>query len=237
MVQDEPCRLTASALLRPLLQDAIFPNAATITGPAEFRYHASIRPLYDFFNLRQPCILPRSSFLLLEQKEAKTLQELKLDPSHLSANPSLMFQELLAGSEESPAGIFEELPYKVQNLLHELSNSSPLFEDPLLIRAKIKTERAILRNLEKLRRQCTKAQEREQATLFARLERLAWRSFPEGNTQERLISWLPYQIRHGEKFFTELLRATREQALGQTSLLALSEDGSLSTLYADISLA
>ncbi|HQH28311.1 MAG TPA: bacillithiol biosynthesis BshC, partial [Oligoflexia bacterium] len=46
-LEDAPERFSSSALLRPLVQDSIFPSAVYIAGEAEMRYFVQILPLYD----------------------------------------------------------------------------------------------------------------------------------------------------------------------------------------------
>ena len=41
---DDPLRFSTSALLRPLVQDTLFPTAAYVGGPAELGYFAQLRP-------------------------------------------------------------------------------------------------------------------------------------------------------------------------------------------------
>ncbi len=59
LLESDPLRFSTSALLRPLVQDALLPTAAWIGGPAELAYYAQIGLLYDLFGVRQPLVFAR----------------------------------------------------------------------------------------------------------------------------------------------------------------------------------
>lgn len=74
-----PEAFTASALLRPVVQDAILPTAALIGGPAEIAYLAQSQVVYARLLGRMPAVLPRASFTLVEPPIARFLDQYGLD--------------------------------------------------------------------------------------------------------------------------------------------------------------
>jgi bacillithiol synthase len=61
----EAALLGPNVVLRPLLQDLLLPNAATICGPSEVRYRAQLGPLYRHAGIPQPLLAPRLRAVLL----------------------------------------------------------------------------------------------------------------------------------------------------------------------------
>ncbi|MCA9728878.1 MAG: bacillithiol biosynthesis BshC [Candidatus Eisenbacteria bacterium] len=57
--------LAPNVLLRPCLQDWVFPNLATICGPSEIRYRMQLGPLYRALAVSEPVRLPRLHALLV----------------------------------------------------------------------------------------------------------------------------------------------------------------------------
>ena len=56
----DPLRFSTSALLRPIVQDALLPTAAYVGGPAEVAYFAQLAPLYAAYDLAMPLVVPRA---------------------------------------------------------------------------------------------------------------------------------------------------------------------------------
>src|SRR5262249_124399 len=84
--QDLP--LSANVLLRPAMQDAIFPTAAYVGGPAEIAYFAQAAAVYEALGRRTPPVYPRISATILEPRIERVLKKYELD-----------FQDLFRGRE------------------------------------------------------------------------------------------------------------------------------------------
>jgi len=55
----EPETLSPNVVLRPLVQDSLFPNLATVAGPGELAYHAQLAPAYEQLDVGRPVLFPR----------------------------------------------------------------------------------------------------------------------------------------------------------------------------------
>ena len=78
-------RATPSAALRPVLQDRVFPNLATLVGHSELVYHGMLGPLYDRFGVRRPPLVPRASWTILSRRSSDRLAKIGLTPEQLLA--------------------------------------------------------------------------------------------------------------------------------------------------------
>jgi len=86
-LEREPRLWSPSALLRPLVQDALLPTAAYVAGPAEIAYHAQIGPAYAHFGIPRPALLPRPSLTLVEPQQARALEAEQLTLGDLAGDP------------------------------------------------------------------------------------------------------------------------------------------------------
>lgn len=93
---DEPNRISADGLLRPLVQDGIFQTAATLLGPSELNYHLQIRLAYPLLGVRRPLLLPRPRVRPAALVDIETLAELGLE-----GNPPGTDLTTLVPSEEA----------------------------------------------------------------------------------------------------------------------------------------
>lgn len=62
---DDALTLGPNVVLRPLLQDLLLPNAATVCGPSEVRYRTQLGPVYRHAGIPRPPLVPRLRAVLL----------------------------------------------------------------------------------------------------------------------------------------------------------------------------
>src|SRR5262249_4907532 len=56
LVRNRPADVSPGVLLRPLVQDHLFPTAAYVGGPAEVAYWAQVLALYPLFDMEPPAV-------------------------------------------------------------------------------------------------------------------------------------------------------------------------------------
>lgn len=81
-----------NVVLRPLFQDFILPNIATICGPGEISYYAQLKDVYTLFGSELPVLYPRMSATLIENKVKKAVYKINISYEDLESN-----QDILAG--------------------------------------------------------------------------------------------------------------------------------------------
>ena len=64
-IANDPETLSPNVTLRPLVQDSLFPNVATIGGPGEIAYHAQLATAYGLLGVDPPVLVPRYEATLL----------------------------------------------------------------------------------------------------------------------------------------------------------------------------
>ncbi|MGH8166608.1 MAG: bacillithiol biosynthesis cysteine-adding enzyme BshC, partial [Woeseiaceae bacterium] len=78
-IRERPADFSPNVLLRPVMQNALFPVLGVVLGPAETAYYAQIGGLHDHFGLPRPAILPRTGVTIIEAGVARRLTELRID--------------------------------------------------------------------------------------------------------------------------------------------------------------
>jgi bacillithiol biosynthesis cysteine-adding enzyme BshC len=58
-IRERPETLSPNVMLRPLVQDSLFPNVATVAGPGEIDYHAQLASEYALLSVAMPILFPR----------------------------------------------------------------------------------------------------------------------------------------------------------------------------------
>lgn len=187
-LEDEPLRVTSSALSRPLVQDTLLPTAAYVGGPAEIAYLAEMAPLYAHVGLPMPLALPRARFRLLDARSRAFLDELGLTPEQVAGPREDLLRHLAGQADVAEAGRLKAL---LDPELDQLGARMTAL-DPNLAKAVARARDAIHEQLERLCDKHVRAvAQRDQARL-QRLERMADLLAPDGVPQERVfgLPWL-----------------------------------------------
>lgn len=72
----DPGVFTPNVLLRPLVQNAIFPAVAYVGGQAEVAYHALLKGLHRAAKVFMPALFPRAAMTLVKGADARRFDEL-----------------------------------------------------------------------------------------------------------------------------------------------------------------
>lgn len=221
-LQANPERFTASALIRPIFQDTIFPTAAYVAGPSEFAYHAQLKPLYDFFNVTQPLIVPRNSFVVIRPREKRKLQGLQLSFSDLARENSQIVAQRYAGTEISAEALFGSLIDDFTKKMMDLKN--PLDSiDPNLLKALDITLDSSLGNINRLKAKYERALLRKEEIVVSQLDKLRGVFYPDGQPQERMVAFLSYIANYGKSFLEKVYLKVRPLEGGPMQIIDLAE--------------
>jgi len=205
-LERDPLRFSTSALLRPIVQDALLPTAAYVAGPAELAYFAQLPPLYAAFDLPQALIAPRARIQLIEPKAARLLTRLGLPASALRASERELLLRLAPDDEAAlpnPQHIEYTLRQGFERTLRDALATLPPDIARGLSRSFDKTRDKLARSAGKLtdRYKLLVAQrDRERVEAVRQLKHLL---YPEGTAQERVFGVSYYAARHGERALIE----------------------------------
>ena len=64
LAETGPLAVSWNVVLRPLVQDSLFPVAATVCGPGEVSYFAQLGEVYKYLGIELPVIYPSPEFRL-----------------------------------------------------------------------------------------------------------------------------------------------------------------------------
>ncbi len=86
MVKDNLGSICPNVILRPLVQDTVFPVLATVCGPGEVSYFAQLKHVYQHIGKKLPVIYPRFSATIVEKSVKKILEKYQLNYNMLYGN-------------------------------------------------------------------------------------------------------------------------------------------------------
>lgn len=205
LLEAEPERFSPNVVLRPIVQDALFPTAAYVGGPGEVAYHAQLGGVYDRFGVPRPAMALRASVTLVEARVRRALERLGLALEELTADPEHLHRRLaLARSPLDVEGAFARAARALDAVVDALR---PVAQgaDPTLGRSAEAFRAALHKELAALETKVVRAEKRNHDALREALDRARGHLFPKGRLQERVLSPVYYLAKYGPDLAVRLV--------------------------------
>lgn len=193
----QPGQFSPNVLLRPIVQDTLFPTVCYVAGPSELAYLGQLRGVYQHFGVPMPLLYPRATATLVDSAALRFL------------NRSGMAVEALQAQDDSAlnAWLRDQIPPAVEDAFagacrHVDSTMAALIEalpslDPTLEGAARSTLGRMQHDLASLRNKMIQAAKRRDETLRRQFERTRALTFPDGHPQERAIGFVSFLNQYG----------------------------------------
>jgi uncharacterized protein YllA (UPF0747 family) len=186
--------LSPNVLLRPVIQDTLFPTAAYVGGPAEIAYFAQASAVYRVMGRSMPPLVPRISATLVEPRIARALESYRLDPADAWQGREFLARK--AGRTLEGATAFDRAHDAVSAAVESL-RTTLVVVDPTLGGALDNSRQKMLHQVETLRTKYVQAEARRNEVMDRRLDAITNALYPEKKLQEREDKVLSFLCRYG----------------------------------------
>ena len=205
LVRDRPQAFSPNVLLRPIVQDTLFPTAAYVSGPNELGYMGQLQEVYRRFGVPMPLIYPRLSATVLDRAALKFLARHDLGLERLQAQDDGALNGLI--NAQLPPEVEAAVAAAEQQGAARLDAIADLVTgiDPTLAGAARTTKQRMERDLRTLRGKIVQAAKRRDTTLRRQFQRTRAQAFPDGAPQERAVSFVYFINRYGPGVVDRLL--------------------------------
>ncbi len=202
---EHPERFSPNVLLRPVVQDRLFPTICYVAGPSELAYQAQLGAIYQDFGVEVPLLYPRANATLLDSAAVRFLEKYQvpleaLQPHDESALNRLLEHQLPPGVEEALQAASDE----IRTRLGALKATMPAI-DPTLVGAADTTLDRMQETLKHLHAKIIQASKRKHDTLHRQFTRTQALAFPEGHPQERIVDLAFFLNRYGQALCDRLI--------------------------------
>lgn len=201
----DPGSFSPNVLLRPVVQDALFPTVAYVAGPSELAYLGQLRKVYEHFDLPMPVIYPRATVTFADRALVKFLARYPIGFENLQAQDDGVLNRLLASL--LPPSVEQAVVEAEQAVASRLTAlASQVSEvDPTLVGAVDTTRGKVERDIRQLRGKIVQAAKRRDETLRRQFQRARSQAFPGGDPQERSVNGVYFLNRYGPHLVDQLL--------------------------------
>jgi bacillithiol biosynthesis cysteine-adding enzyme BshC len=201
---ERPAAFSPSVLLRPIVQDTIFPTVCYVAGPNELAYLGQLRGIYARFGVPMPLMYSRATATLVDSAAARFLAKYNVAFESLQPQDDSMLNELLR--TQIPAEVDEALTAATRAIEEHMAHVIDVMPaiDPTLEGAARTTLTRMQKDLETLQGKTIQAAKRRNETLRRQFVRTRSLAFPNGHAQERSISFVSFLNQYGSSLVERL---------------------------------
>ena len=195
-----PERLSPAVMLRPVVQDLLFPTVCYLGGGAEIAYFAQNSVVYETLKRPVTPILHRQSFSFVDAASRRTLTKYGLEFSDIFAGREELEERIVDGIvDPETARLFADVEEKVNGELARLDRELSSL-DPTLAKNLATRRRKIVYHIGALRKKARSAQLRAHGDAERRINAMMTTLYPNGGLQERTVNVNSFLARFGDAF-------------------------------------
>ena len=196
-VRSNPAGFSPNVLLRPIVQDTLFPTVAYVAGPNELAYLGQLKPVYAHFGVPMPLMVPRISATLLDSAGVRFLGKYGVALEALQAQDESVLNRLLETALPGEVDhAYQAAAAALDGPMQALVKAVPAIDATLEGAARSAAGR-ISHELQGLHAKIIHAAKRRDETLRRQFTRTRAQAFPGGHAQERTIGFVSFLNRFG----------------------------------------
>jgi bacillithiol biosynthesis cysteine-adding enzyme BshC len=196
-VRTNPEEFSPNVLLRPLVQDTLFPTVCYVAGPNELAYLAQLRGVYGAFGIPMPLMQQRASITIVDSNAMRLLSRHDLPLESLRAQDEGALNELLkAQIPEAVDSSLEAAAAAVAEKMAVLAAAVAELDTTLEAAARSTLGR-MQDDLKKLQGKIIQAVKRKDETLRRQFKHAQAQAFPGGHPQEREVGFVYFLNKFG----------------------------------------
>lgn len=193
----DPARFSPNVLLRPIVQDTLFPTICYVPGPNELAYLGQLKDVYERFDLPMPLMHPRASATLVDSAALRFLNKYELPLEALQPQDESALNQLL--QSQIPPTVEASFARATETIAGEMAQVMRVIGaiDPTLEGAARSTVGKMQHDLTTLHGKMIQAAKRRDDTLRRQYIRTRALTFPDGHPQERAIGFVSFLNQYG----------------------------------------
>jgi bacillithiol biosynthesis cysteine-adding enzyme BshC len=201
-VDNHPERFSPNVILRPVYQEAIFPNLAYIGGGGELSYWAERQPQFEHFNVPFPMLVRRNSVLWVDKSNAKKIEKLGLTIDDLFGEVEELIKDYVKANTDEELSL-ENAKIAVNQAFEKILVKATAI-DPTLKKTVLGEQTKQINAINALESRLLKAEKRNHEVAINQIRTLKDKLFAGNGLQERYDNFLPFYLKHGDGFIQTL---------------------------------
>jgi bacillithiol biosynthesis cysteine-adding enzyme BshC len=205
LLNERPLDFTPNVLLRPIIQDSLFPTLAYVAGPSELAYLGQAQSLYRAVGRPQPVAFPRAAFTLLDSRTDRLMEKYRVNLEDVWQGEEHLTLRVAAGEyADGWPQRFDQSERDVEQVLARLQSDIEKL-DPTLLDTLEHTKEKMHYQLERLRGKLTRSAMGRSELLVRHVQALSRFLAPHKDLQERRVGGAYFLGRAGYELLDRLL--------------------------------
>jgi bacillithiol biosynthesis cysteine-adding enzyme BshC len=203
--KQHPEHFSPNVLLRPIVQDTVFPTICYVAGPNELAYLGQLKEVYAHFGVPMPLMYQRATATLADSATVRFLNKYDLPLTALRAQDEAALNQLL--ESQLPPTVEQSLSaaaVAIEERMAAVSAAVPQI-DPTLEGAVKSTLGKLQHEVHSLHNKVIQAAKRRDETLRRQFQRAQALTFPQGHPQEREVGFVWFLNRYGPALVDRLI--------------------------------
>ncbi len=203
--QQHPEHFSPNVLLRPIVQDALFPTICYVAGPNELAYLGQLKEVYAHFGVPMPLMYQRATATLADSATVRFLNKYELPLTALRAQDEAALNQLL--ESQLPPTVEQSLSAAaaaIDERMAAVAAAVPQI-DPTLEGTVKSTLGKLQHEVHSLHNKVIQAAKRRDETLRRQFQRAQALTFPQGHPQEREVGFVWFLNRYGPALVDRLI--------------------------------
>ena len=200
-----PHLFSPNVLLRPLVQDTLFPTICYVAGPSELAYLGQLREVYNSFGVPMPLMYPRATATLVDSATSRFLAKYDVPIEEFQQQDESALNRLL--ESQIPQSVEQAIADAERTMRRSMERVIEVMPavDPTLAGAAKTTLAKMEQDLRGLQSKMIQAAKRRDDTLRRQFTRAQAQVFPLGHAQERTLGVVYFLNRYGPAVIDRLL--------------------------------
>ena len=206
-IRTHPAEFSPNVLLRPVVQDTLFPTVCYVAGPSELAYLGQLRRVYAAFDVPMPLVQQRATATIVDSNAMRFLSKHDVSIEVLRAQDEAALNELLIAQLPTSVEVaMQTAGDAIEQRMDALAREVPRI-DATLEGATRSTLSRMQDDLKKLHAKIVQAAKRKDETLRRQFHHAQAQAFPGGHPQEREIGFVTFLNKYGPGVIDRLLEA------------------------------
>ena len=201
----QPQHFSPNVLLRPIVQDTLFPTICYVAGPNELAYLGQLRDVYAHFSVPMPLMYQRATATIADSATLRFLTKYNvaieaLQPQDEAALNQLLQDQLPPTVEQALTNVSAEIEQRMAAVAAAVPQIDPTLDGTVK-----STLSRMQHDLRTLHNKVIQAAKRRDDTLRRQFQHAQVLTFPDGHPQEREIAFVWFSNRYGPALVDRLL--------------------------------
>ena len=199
-IDNHPEDFSPNVLIRPLYQESVLPNIATIGGSAEIAYWLQLKSASHQEKIPFPILVLRNSAMLITDKQTHKIKSFDFNLLDVFKDEHTLQKQYVIAQDSSATSLTKEKK-DIERLYSQILNKTSDKGLKDNIKAQLQKQLNILETLELKLIRLEKQKHKDAVNQISKLKQ---QLFPDNSLQERHDNFIPFYLKDGENFIERI---------------------------------